>query len=219
VRVRSSSESNANYRTSPRRRPQAQAARPATTSSRGAREATWRGESEGIFGIPGRSAGGNNDRGGNRQGDRGRPRLLGSMILYLDTNAFLYGISGIQRFQEPARTWQSWQASIKNSFLVTSRLTLMEALVGPIKRDDSKRITQIESALDHLLLIDLDNSVMRRAAEIRARYRFRAPDAIRLAAAAEVRADVFLTGDRRLRSFDQVRVVDVLRDRPETFRP
>ena len=51
-------------------------------------------------------------------------------------------------------------------------------------------------------------------ATIRAGTQHRTPDAIHLATATLRNADVFLTADRRLKSYRVLRVLDVLRVRP-----
>lgn len=100
---------------------------------------------------------------------------------------------------------------------MTSRLTVLEALIGPLKNADDPRRALIETALGGLIILDLDDATVRKAAAIRATYPLRTPDALHLAAAAETRAGIFLTADRRLKQFKEVRVADVLRDDPETF--
>jgi predicted nucleic acid-binding protein len=49
-----------------------------------------------------------------------------------------------------------------------------------------------------LELVDVSGDVIEQATELRAKHNFRAPDAVHLATALLVRADVFLTGDRNL---------------------
>ncbi|MEO8358388.1 MAG: type II toxin-antitoxin system VapC family toxin [Vicinamibacteria bacterium] len=140
------------------------------------------------------------------------------MILYLDTNVIVYNIAASPRFRDPVRRWLDWHATQPGALLVTSRLTVLEVLVGPIKKKDIERKRRTEAALSEILILDLDDLVVRRAAEIRATYPFRSPDALHLATAAEYEVDGYLTADRRLKSFRDVRVIDALRDRPGPHR-
>lgn len=140
------------------------------------------------------------------------------MILYLDTNVLIYGFAASARFREPTRRWLDWHADQPGALLVTSRLTVLEALVGPIKKGDDVRLQSTEAALAEILIVDLDDPTVRRAAEIRAAHPFRTPDALHLAAAVESQADICLTADRRLKSFRELRVADVLRDKPGALR-
>ena len=49
--------------------------------------------------------------------------------------------------------------------------------------------------------------IAHRAAEYRARYGLRTPDAIHVATAVQARAEVFLTNDRRLRRVEEIDVL------------
>jgi hypothetical protein len=57
-----------------------------------------------------------------------------------------------------------------------------------------------------LMVADLSAAIIDRATELRARSGFGTPDALHLATAVELAADVFLTGDDRLERCDSVRV-------------
>jgi predicted nucleic acid-binding protein len=56
-------------------------------------------------------------------------------------------------------------------------------------------------------VIDVDRQIAERAAAIRAAHGYRTPDALHLATAAVVGADVFVSNDERLRGFSALRVV------------
>lgn len=53
----------------------------------------------------------------------------------------------------------------------------------------------------------INPSAAERAAELRARYGFRLPDALQLAVAIEERCEAFLTNDRRLARVTELRVL------------
>jgi len=55
-------------------------------------------------------------------------------------------------------------------------------------------------------LIEIASSVIERATDLRARYKFKTPDAIHLATAIEDHADRFLTGDKELTRFSELAV-------------
>ena len=140
------------------------------------------------------------------------------MILYLDTNVLVYSIAANDELREPTQRWLDWHTQQPGALLVTSRLTVLEALVGPIKISDKARLQRTEAALESVLILDLDDGVIRRAAQIRATHGVRTPDALHLAAATEAQADIYLTGDRRLKAYKGGRVADVLRDKPDPTR-
>ena len=109
------------------------------------------------------------------------------MILYIDTNALIYSLTGKPEFKDPARNWLDSFAALQGALLVTSRLTILEALIGPLKQADVQRTSRIEAAFNGLVLLEIDDVTIRRAAAIRAGHPFRTPDAIHLAAALESR--------------------------------
>ncbi len=97
---------------------------------------------------------------------------------------------------------------------ISSFVTFAEVLVKPLElgRVDLARAYRTQ-LLDHphFSLIAVERAVAERAAEIRAHHSFELADAIGLAAAVEEGADVFVTNDAELRSFQGLPIV-VLRD-------
>lgn len=84
---------------------------------------------------------------------------------------------------------------------ITSVVTLGEVLVVPLRQ----RSAEVARRYRHLLLsgpgirtLSIDPSIAERAADLRARYGMRLPDAFQLAVAIEERCEAFLTNDRRL---------------------
>jgi len=67
----------------------------------------------------------------------------------------------------------------------------------------------LTSASPYLRVVDMDRQIAERAAAIRAAHGYRTPDAIHLATADVIGADVFVTNDARLLRFGAVRVVAV----------
>jgi predicted nucleic acid-binding protein len=55
-------------------------------------------------------------------------------------------------------------------------------------------------------MVPFSRAVFRLAAEVRARFNFKAPDALHLAAAVEGKCDAFLTNDAQLTRFTGIRV-------------
>lgn len=84
--------------------------------------------------------------------------------------------------------------------LVASRLARMECRVKPLRSGDAGVLTDYETVFGaaRFALVDVTASILDRAADLRARHRFKTPDAIHLATAIEEAASVFLTGDASL---------------------
>jgi predicted nucleic acid-binding protein len=93
---------------------------------------------------------------------------------------------------------------------ITSIVTLVEVLTLPLVRRDTRLVARYRGVLLHsrnLHVVDLDTAIAERAAELRARYRLRSPDALQLAASLMHGAEAFLTNDRALSRVTELRVL------------
>src|SRR5205823_2343575 len=94
--------------------------------------------------------------------------------------------------------------------LCTSVITLTEVLVQPIRQGDAR----LEQEYRDLLINSADfemfpiNSVVAEdAADLRARYNLRTPDALQIAAALEAGCDAFLTNDAQLSRVTELQIM------------
>jgi predicted nucleic acid-binding protein len=97
---------------------------------------------------------------------------------------------------------------------VTSGVTLLECLVVPYRAGDLALAERYEALLTRsrgLKLVDLDQVLLRAAAQLRARYGMKTPDALQVAAALREGSAVLVTNDRRLPLVPGLRVLQ-LRD-------
>lgn len=84
---------------------------------------------------------------------------------------------------------------------ITSEITLLETLVIPLRNSDTDLALKYEELLSEsrgLTLIDLDRNLLYKAADIRAKYTIKTPDALQIAACLQEQCSVFVTNDRRL---------------------
>lgn len=85
--------------------------------------------------------------------------------------------------------------------LVTSVLSLMEVLVLP-KREGraelAQRYREIFESFPNLRVLPVDHETVETAAELRARYGIKTPDALHLATAIQAGADAFVSEDALL---------------------
>jgi len=129
------------------------------------------------------------------------------MRLYLDAAPIIYWIEKVAAF------YPQVDARIKPAgvTLVSSNLALMECLVLPLRQGQSGLVQDYESffATQVVEVVSLSATVFRKAAEIRATFNFRTPDALHLAAALDAICDVFLTNDAHLKSYTGI-AVDVV---------
>ncbi len=85
--------------------------------------------------------------------------------------------------------------------IVTSAVTLLEVLVVPFRTGEVALAGLYEALLTRsrgLRLVEIDRGQLRAAAQLRAHYDLRTPDALQLAAALSSRCSAFVTNDRRL---------------------
>ena len=84
---------------------------------------------------------------------------------------------------------------------VTSSVTLLEVLVKPLREGQTaiaKQYKDILTTAPSIDLFDVTLAIAEQAAQLRAKYSLRTPDAIQLATSIELGADYFLTNDNRL---------------------
>lgn len=100
--------------------------------------------------------------------------------------------------------------------VVTSIVTLLEALVYPLRQGDTLLAQQYRDILfnaEGLMTFQVTEDIAEVAAQLRAIYNLKTPDAIQLATAISEGASFFLTNDARLPSLPglTVLVLDALR--------
>jgi predicted nucleic acid-binding protein len=85
---------------------------------------------------------------------------------------------------------------------------MLECRVRPLRENQAPLLAAYDAffSMGHIIVCELDASVIERATQLRAAYGFRTPDAIHLATAIQAGADAFLTSDLRLRQCREVNV-------------
>jgi predicted nucleic acid-binding protein len=121
------------------------------------------------------------------------------MRLYIDSAPVIYTVQRVP----PYFTAVGARLGASGVVLVSSELTRMECLVLPLRNADTVLVAEFDAFFDTQVnqLVPFTPAAFRRAAEIRAQFNFRTPDALHLAAAVEAACDVFLTNDAQLTRF------------------
>lgn len=121
----------------------------------------------------------------------------------IDSNCFIYLIEGSPYVDKLTHLFQTIEnGSIK---AVTSILTITEILAGPYKAKDYKLIEEYRSTLlnfPNLTFREMDFYIAIKAAQCRAEYGLKTPDAIQLATAILEEADILITNDLNFRKVD-----------------
>lgn len=105
--------------------------------------------------------------------------------------------------------------------LVTSGITLLEVLVMPYRKGDAYLVDRYETLLSRslgLTMAPLGHTILRAAAQLRARYPIRVPDAIQVATALAHRCGALVTNDRRLPAIPGLDVVQLADHLPGSAR-
>jgi len=84
---------------------------------------------------------------------------------------------------------------------------LAEVLAGPSKAKQIALAKRYEKALNHYQVVPLSASIASMAAQLRAQYRLKFPDAVQLASALDIGAAALVTHDR---DFSRVQGLPVL---------
>ncbi|MCU1286867.1 MAG: PilT protein [Acidobacteriales bacterium] len=119
--------------------------------------------------------------------------------IYWDTMLFVYWLEDNAQFGgRVAQILLSMQE--REDVLLTSAFGVGELLVAPTKAEDLALTSRIEEIFKapFVEVIPFDLAAAVRYAEIRAKYRFSPADAVHLACAAQAKADLFLTNDKKL---------------------
>jgi predicted nucleic acid-binding protein len=146
---------------------------------------------------------------------------MGSLILpssgpvYADAQIFIYSIEKHPTYASPLRPL--WEAVARGHLeVVTSELTLLETLIGPMKRGDVALETDYENifVIPGIRLLPITSAILRAGARHRATLSSRrTPDALHAATAASCGCTLFLTNDvvfRRISGLPVVILDDVL---------
>ena len=130
------------------------------------------------------------------------------MLIYLDTNVVIYLIEQTSPQWGARASARIAAARANQDRFAVSDLTRLECRVGPIAANDSITLGQFDTFFQsaEVQVLLLTTAVCDRATIIRARHRYRTPDALNLAAAVDAGCDIFLTNDLRLRAFSDITV-------------
>jgi predicted nucleic acid-binding protein len=120
--------------------------------------------------------------------------------IYLDANALIYSVEKKEPYAALLRP--VWQASAQGVVrLVSSELLIVEILTGPLKQQNVPLVQAYEQlfAVGELELKQVSAPVLRRAAEIRASFGLKTPDAIHAATATLEGTATMVTNDAAFR--------------------
>lgn len=134
--------------------------------------------------------------------------------IFIDTAPIIYYIEANPEFGPLTKeVVVAFQSGTLTAF--ASVLTLVEVLPKPIEAGQEDLARRFSNFLRHgknLSLIGISEGTAEKAGRLRGRYpSLRALDAIQIATALEVKANAFLTNDKRLKQITDIKII-VLKD-------
>jgi predicted nucleic acid-binding protein len=116
-------------------------------------------------------------------------------LIYLDACLLIYAIEEHPQWAPRVRAALAAQAG---AGFAISPLVKLECLVRPIKLGDLVLQRRYEEGLAHLTLLEMNDAVFMQAAQLRARFALKTPDALHLACAQHHGCAGLWTNDDRL---------------------
>ena len=134
--------------------------------------------------------------------------------VFLDTAPFIYFIekdsNNPQYFDNMKQFFE--EGYRENKEFLTSVITMAEYFVFPYRNEKMSYIDSFHRLVDTLdmEITEVDQEIAKKAAQIRAQYKsFKAMDALQLATACVTGCDLFLTNDKQLKQFAEIKCVTV----------
>ncbi len=130
----------------------------------------------------------------------------------LDSNIFIYAYQEHPQFLPLVRPLFERLDTDPEFRAVTSIVTLIELTSHPIRLNRQDLVKTYTRALlnsPSVTAYPLDIPIAQKAAELRAKFNLRTPDAIQLATAIVAKAEAFITNDERLKKVEEIPVLIV----------
>lgn len=122
------------------------------------------------------------------------------IVYYLENNDLYYSI--MKKF------WKRYD----DCDYITSAVTITEYLTYPYQQKNIKMVNAFNDFLDgmDIEIKNIDKETAKKAAQIRAEYKFfKTIDALQLAAVCLSGCDLFLTNDKQLKQFKEIKCITV----------
>lgn len=125
----------------------------------------------------------------------------------IDTNIFIYYFNQYPQFGEISKEIID-KLTNGNLSGITSEITVIEILSHPVlSKKNSQEMDQQFLSIPNLIVLEVNHGIALEAAKIRRKYNFRLPDAIQLATAKLNKAQAFISNDRRLKNFKELKIL------------
>ncbi|MBO6303667.1 MAG: PIN domain-containing protein [Selenomonadaceae bacterium] len=130
--------------------------------------------------------------------------------VFIDTAPLIYLLDNDANFcVKTARMLSSLES--ENATFISSVITCTEYLVAPYRDDNFEKIQAFWNLIVDcpIMLYPITRDIANQAAKIRGKYHFKTMDSLQLAVACVENCDMFLTNDKELKNFEEIRCVTV----------
>ncbi len=137
--------------------------------------------------------------------------MTGYNKVFLDTTPIIYFLDEDVNFGDKVENILS-EILESGRELLTSTITCMEYLTYPYKTGNAEKVDAFFDFVSgcNIAIYSIDMEIAKKAARIRAEYKaFKAMDALQLATACITGCDLFLTNDKQLRQFGEIKCITV----------
>ena len=129
--------------------------------------------------------------------------------VFIDTAPIIYYLQSSELYYDNMKVF--WKEYNECDY-VTSTVTITEYLTYPYRKKDMRLVNFFnEFIIDMDIQVkSIDEKIVEKATQIRAEYKFfKTMDALQLATACIMGGDLFLTNDKQLRQFKEIRSITV----------
>ena len=140
--------------------------------------------------------------------------MIGFKKVFVDTAPFIYFIekdSNNPQYYEKVKAFFKYGYDSDKRF-VSSVITMEEYFVFPYRTKAYSLIDMFNRlvATTDMEIVEINQEIAKKAAQIRAEYKgFKAMDALQLATACLFGCDLFLTNDKQLKQFKEIKCITV----------
>ena len=135
--------------------------------------------------------------------------IYGLTHLYVETAPFIYFTEARVVYAEKMHAIFA-EVSGGRLQVLTSAVTIPETLMKPLQANDTPLVTRYRTMFYHtkgISVVSVSPSAGDLAAELRALYNLRTPDALHVACAIDTGCDAFLTNDAGIKRVSEIRIL------------
>ena len=129
--------------------------------------------------------------------------------VFIDTAPIIYYLQNSETYYSNMKSF--WKTYNDYDY-VTSAITITEYLTYPYRQEDLRLVDSFYDFMNDMdiQVVNIDGRIADKAAQIRAKYKFfKTMDALQLATACIMGCDLFLTNDKQLMQFEEIKCITV----------